>query len=258
MPPSETVLVTGASSGIGLELAKFFAADRSALILVARRGERLDALTKDLKAAHGIEVRTIAKDLAAPGAVEEIHESLKNRGVAVDVLVNNAGFGKQGRFHEIDAAQQSEMIRLNVLALTDLTRAFLPAMIARRKGGILNVASTASFQPGPMMSVYYATKAYVLFFTEGIAEELKGTGVTATCLCPGPTRTEFMARAGFKASNAFESAAMSAERAARKGHRAFRRGKVVAIPGFVNTLGSLLPRFAPRWLPRKVTKFLNS
>ncbi|MEK7466023.1 MAG: SDR family oxidoreductase [Planctomycetota bacterium] len=258
MPPQETVLVTGASSGIGLEIAKLFAADRSDLVLVARRGERLEALAKELRAKHGIEARVVAKDLAAPGTTEEIYESLKNRGVAIDVLVNNAGFGKQGRFHEIDAAQQSEMIRLNILALTDLTRAFLPGMVARRKGGILNVASTAAFQPGPLMSVYYATKAYVLSFTEGIAEELKGTGVTATCLCPGPTKTEFIARAGMKASNAFEAAAMSAERAARKGHRAFRRGKVVAIPGVVNFLGAFLPRIAPRWLPRKVTRRLNS
>jgi short-subunit dehydrogenase len=257
MPPTETVLITGASSGIGLELAKLFAADRSDLVLVARRGERLEALAKELKAKHGIEARVVVKDLAAPGAAEDLFESLKNRGVAVDVLVNNAGFGKQGRFHEIDAAQQSEMIRLNVLALTELSRAFLPGMVARRKGGILNVASTASFQPGPLMSVYYATKAYVLFFTEGIAEELKGTGVTATCLCPGPTRTEFTARAGMKASNAFDAAAMGAERAARKGHRAFRRGKVVAIPGVVNSLGAFLPRITPRWLPRKVTKLLN-
>lgn len=258
MPPTETVLVTGASSGIGLELARLFAADRSDLVLVARRGERLEALAAELKAKHGIEARVVVKDLAAVGAAEEIRESLRNRGVTVDVLVNNAGFGIQGRFHEIDAVRQSEMVRLNVLALTELTCAFLPGMVQRRKGGILNVASTAAFQPGPFMSVYYATKAYVLFLTEGLAEELKGTGVVASCLCPGPTFTEFVARAGMKESPAFNAAAMSALRAAKKGHRAFRRGKVVAIPGVMNSLGAFLPRLTPRWLPRKVTKRLNS
>lgn len=257
MPPSETVLITGASSGIGLELARAFAADRSDLVLVARRADRLEALARELKERHGVESRVLARDLSRPEAPAEIFEALRNRGVVVDVLVNNAGFGMHGRFAEIDAAVPMEMVQVNVAALTALTRLFLPGMIARRRGGILNVASTAAFQPGPMLSVYYATKAYVLSLTEGISEELKGTGVRATCLCPGPTVTEFIARANMSASKLFVAGAMSAERAARKGHRAFRRGKVVAIPGIVNELGAFATRFSPRWLARKVTKMLN-
>ncbi|MCE9581064.1 MAG: SDR family oxidoreductase [Planctomycetes bacterium] len=257
MPPSEIVLITGASSGIGLELARAFARDRSDLVLVARRADKLEALARELKEKHGIDVRVVPKDLARPESPAELFEALRNRGVAVDVLVNNAGFGMHGRFAELDAAGQLEMVQLNVVALTALTRLFLPGMIARRKGGVLNVASTAAFQPGPMLSAYYATKAFVLSLTEGISEELRGTGVRATCLCPGPTTTEFIARADMAESKLFQAGAMSAERAARKGHRAFRRGKVVAIPGIVNSLGAFATRLSPRWLARKVTMILN-
>jgi len=257
MPPAETVLVTGASSGIGLELARAFARDRSDLVLVARRTDKLEALARELKEKHGIEVCVLPKDLARPESPGEVFEALRNRGIAVDVLVNNAGFGMRGQFAELDAAGQLEMVQLNVVALTSLTRLFLPGMIARRKGGVLNVASTAAFQPGPRLSVYYATKAFVLSLTEGVSEELKGTGVRATCLCPGPTMTEFIARADMSDSKLVQAGPMSAARAARKGHRAFRRGKVVAIPGGVNSLGAFATRLAPRWLVRKVTKILN-
>lgn len=258
MPASETVLVTGASSGIGLELAKCFAADRSDLVLVARRADRMEALAKELEGKHGITARVVAKDLTRPEAPAELFESLKNRGVHVDVLVNNAGFGLQGKFFELDPRRQLDMIQLNVLALTELSRLFLPPMIARRKGGVLNVGSTAGFQPGPNLAVYYATKAFVLSFTEAIAEELKGTGVHATILCPGPTHTEFVARANMESSKLFKAGAMSAERAARKGHRAFRRKRVIAIPGMVNEIGAFMPRLSPRCVTRKITKFINS
>ncbi|MBI2922869.1 MAG: SDR family oxidoreductase [Planctomycetes bacterium] len=254
----ETVLITGASSGIGLELARLFAADGADLVLVARRGERLEALAKELEASHGSRARAISKDLSDPAAPAQIAEALRNRGAAVDVVVNNAGFGALGRFAQIDERRQLDMVQLNVAALTHLTRLFLPAMIERRRGGILNVASTAAFQPGPLMSVYYATKAYVLSLTEGLAEELRGTGVVASCLCPGPTFTEFLVRAEMKQSAAFEAAAMSAKKVAKIGYRGFRRGRVVVVPGAANRMGTLLVRAAPRWLARRVTFFLNS
>lgn len=253
----ETVLITGASSGIGLELARLFAADKCDLVLVARRADRLEALAKELEAAHGIRARAIAKDLADPAAPAQLAEALRNRGAAIDVVVNNAGFGALGHFARLDERRQLEMVQLNVAALTHLTRLFLPGMVERHRGGVLNVASTAAFQPGPLMSVYYATKAYVLSLTEGLAEELRGTGVVASCLCPGPTFTEFLVRAEMKQSAAFEAAAMSAARVARVGYRGFRKGRVVVVPGFGNRLGTLLVRAVPRWLARKATFYLN-
>jgi hypothetical protein len=254
----ETVLVTGPSAGIGLELARLFAADGADLVLVARRAERLEALAKELEGRHPIRVHVLPRDLAAPGAATDLAEALRNRNLEVDVLVNNAGFGLMGAFHTLSPGRQSEMIRLNVSALTDLTRLLLPGMLARRRGGVLNVASTAGFQPGPNMAVYYATKAYVLSFTEALFEELRGSGVTVTCFCPGPTFTEFARVAGMEHSNIFRASATGAEKAARAGHRGFRRGKLIVIPGFVNRLGTLLAQIGPRWVVRKVARSLNS
>ena len=187
----ETVLITGASSGIGLELARLFAADGSDLILVARREAELQSLADDMAASHGISARVMTEDLSDLSAPQRIVDRLATDELELDVLVNNAGFGLRGPAAELDLQRQLDMLQVNVTALTHLTRLLLPAMIARRRGGVLNVASTAAFQPGPHMAVYYATKAYVLSFSEALAEELGGTGVTVSCLAPGPTATEF-------------------------------------------------------------------
>ncbi|HLN57107.1 MAG TPA: SDR family oxidoreductase, partial [Thermoanaerobaculia bacterium] len=193
---SGNALVTGASSGIGKELARLIAADGYDLVLVARRQERLEELARELSVAHGVSARVIAADLADPDSPKRIVEELEAERIAVDVLVNNAGFGIYGRLWNSDITRQLEIIQVNVVALTDLTGRLLPGMVSRKRGRIVNVASTAAFQPGPYQAVYYATKAYVLSFSEAIAEELKGTGVTVTALCPGPTTTEFQEAAG--------------------------------------------------------------
>src|SRR5438128_1555599 len=184
-------LITGASSGIGLELAKLFARDEHDVVLVARRADKLKQLAAQLGSAHNIRATVIPADLADPAAPEEIFRALRAADVELDVLVNNAGFGVTGPFLATDAAAELRMIQVNVTALTHLTKLFLPGMLGRGAGRVLNVASTAGFQPGPLMAVYYATKAYVISFSDALAEELRGTGVTVTCLCPGPTKTGF-------------------------------------------------------------------
>lgn len=254
---SETVLVTGASSGIGLELAKCFAADGCRLILVARSGPALEALAAECRASCKVEAQVLAADLALPESPRHIFESLKTSGITVDVVINNAGFGTQGPFAKTVPERQLEMLQVNITALTHLTRLFLPGMIERRRGGMLNVASTAAFQPGPLMAVYYATKAYVLSFSEAIAEELRGTGVTVTTLCPGPTYTNFTAVAHMKNSPLFKFGAMSAASVARIGHDAFRQGRFVAIAGLKNRLAAFSVRLAPRVFVRKIAWRLN-
>jgi len=254
---SETVLVTGASSGIGRELAKCFAADGSRLILVARSGPALESLAVELRQSHKIEAQVFTADLALPETPCRIFESLEEAGTRVDVLVNNAGFGTQGPFADTVLERQLEMLQVNITALTHLTRLFLPGMIERRHGGVLNVASTAAFQPGPLMAVYYATKAYVVSFSEAIAEELRGRGVTVTALCPGPTFTNFTAVAGMVNSPLFKFGAMSAESVARIGHDAFRRGRFIAVAGLKNWLAAFSVRLMPRLIVRKITHRLN-
>lgn len=254
----ETVLVTGASSGIGLELARLFAAEGSNLVLVARSTDKLEQLAAELRAAGKVEVSVESVDLVNPQGPRRLHETLERKGIAVDVLVNNAGFGAIGPVATLDAQRQLDMIALNVGALTHLTRLFLPAMLARRRGGVLNVSSTAAFQPGPNMAVYYATKAYVQWFTEALAEEVKDSGVTITCFCPGPTHTGFKKEAGMDGVRLFRLGAMDAASVARIGHQAFRTGRIVAIAGLANKLPVFLERFAPRALVRKVTKRLNT
>src|SRR6266403_1281484 len=199
----ETVLVTGASSGIGRALAKCFAAEGCRLILVARKRSALASLADELRKPHGTHSEILTADLAQPDAGARIFRHTETNGTKVDVLVNNAGFGAQGRFGELPVEGQLEMLQVNISALTHLTGLFLPGMIARRRGGVLNVASTAAFQPGPGMAVYYATKAYVLSFSEAVAEELRHSGVTVTALCPGPTRTDFAATADVGNSRLF-------------------------------------------------------
>src|SRR3954454_3939709 len=194
----QTALITGASGGIGLELARVFAAHGYDLVLVARSGGKLEELAGELRTRHGIEARVIAKDLARPESPEELFRELETAGVTVDVLINNAGFATFGPFVAADLHAELEELQLNVVTLTHLTKKLLPAMVARKRGGVLNVASTAAFQPGPFMAIYYATKAYVLSFSEALAAELEGQGVTISVLCPGPTETGFTARAGLE------------------------------------------------------------
>jgi short-subunit dehydrogenase len=253
----ETVLVTGASSGIGRELARCFAADGSRLVLVARSGGALETLADELRKAHKVDARVLVADLALPDAPTRLLKQLHHHGLKVDVLVNNAGFGAQGRFAELLLDRQLQMVQVKITALTHLTRLLLPGMIERRRGGVLNVASTAAFQPGPQMAVYSATKAYVLSFGEALAEEVAGTGVTVTALCPGPTETGFGDAAQMKDSRLFRLGRMSAQKVAEIGHQAFRRGRVVVVPGLRNRLLAFSVRFSPRSVARKIAGALN-
>ncbi|MBI3506844.1 MAG: SDR family oxidoreductase [Proteobacteria bacterium] len=253
MPQKETVLITGASSGLGLELVRLFAADGADIVLVARRKDKLETLAAEIK-GRGSEARVIAADLAEPDAPKRIHAELARAGVQIDVLVNNAGFGARGPLAESET--QAEMLQVNISALTELSRLFLPGMIKRRRGGILNVASTAAFQPGPFMAVYYASKAYVLSFTEALAEEVRGTGVVVSCLAPGAFQTEFFEKAKMKGA-LLSRMGGSAEDVASIGYKGFRRGKVVVVPGFQNRLGAASVRFTPRFVVRRVVGKIN-
>jgi short-subunit dehydrogenase len=252
---AETVLITGSSSGIGLELARLFAADKSNLILVARSQDRLEALAEELRESHGVGIVVLPHDLADPAAPQAICDATK--GSVVDVVVNNAGFGAVGAVVDLPLQRQLDMLQVNITALTHLTRLFLPGMIERKRGGVLNVGSTAGFQPGPGMAVYYATKANVLSFTEALAEEVAGTGVKVTCLAPGPTATGFGVDSGMERSLLFRLGAMDAATVARRGYRGFRRGKVIVVPGLKNKLGAFAVRFAPRSFVRKLVKRLQ-
>jgi uncharacterized protein len=255
--PKPTALITGASLGIGHELAKLFAADGSNLALVARSEDKLSEIGRQLQMKHGIAVHVLAKDLAKPEAPQEIFTELQKAGVSVDVLVNNAGFGSYGFFAESDPVRDLEMIAVNITTLTHLTRLFLPEMLRKKSGGILNVASTAGFQPGPLMAEYYATKAYVISLTEALANELNGSGVTASVLCPGPTATDFQARAGLKDSPLFASGVMTAEAVARYAYRNFLKGKTTIIPGFKNRVLLQIERFAPRALTPRIVRAMQ-
>ena len=254
----ETALVTGASSGIGEELARLFAADGADLVLVARREERLRRLATELEGAHGTASRIEPVDLSEPAEVAALCERLEAAGVSVDVLVNNAGFGARGGVAELDPGRQLQMLRLNVEALTSLTRALLPGMLERGRGGVLNVASVAGFQPGPFMAVYYASKAYVLSFSEALAEELRGSGVTVTALAPGPTVTEFESEAGLEGRLLFRLGPMAAGPVARAGYRGLRRGRVLVVPGIGNKALAFSHRIFPRWMVRRVVRKLQS
>jgi hypothetical protein len=254
---SETVLITGASSGIGLELARCFAADKCRLVLVARNTAALQSLAEELHRERGIQTKVLTADLSRPETPARVFNELHQAGVTVDVLVNNAGFGAHGPLAELPLRRQLEMIQVNLAALTELTGLFLPGMIERKCGGVLNVGSLAGFLPGPGMAVYFATKAYVLSFTEALAEELAGTGLTVTALCPGPTSTNFGNVARGQKEHRVRITKMSAEVVARCGHNAFRRGRVLCIPGVQNHFLIFLTRITPRWFQRKIVKSLN-
>ena len=254
---SETVLVTGASSGIGLELAKCFAADQANLVLVARNTTALEALAAELRREHKVEVCIITADLAQPESPQRIFDELHGRGVTVDVLVNNAGFGLHGGFAELPLARQLEIIQVNVAALVALTRLCLPGMVQRRRGGILNVGSVAGFVAGPNMAIYYASKAFVQSFSEALFEELRDTGVSVTNLCPGPTETNFSQTARAYQTRSKQVSKMSAAEVAVAGHRAFRAGRCVCVPGAGNKFFILLIRLFPRSVARRVVGKYN-
>ena len=254
----QTALITGASAGLGREYAQLFAKDGHDLVLVARRRERLDELARELTAAHGTACTVIAADLVAPSAARLIADQVQAAGLAIDFLVNNAGFGKRGSFAQSEVRPQLEMIDVNVRALVELTHLFLPGMLERKQGRILNIASMAGFVPGPFMATYYASKAFVLSFTESLAQELRGTGVTVTASCPGPTDTEFGEVAGSSKSNLFKRHVADAASVARHGYRAMLAGKVVAIPGLQNKLSVQSVRIAPRAAVRAISGKLNS
>ena len=252
------MLITGASGGIGLELTRLFAQDRYNLVLVARTGETLDAVAADLRSVHGISTYVIARDLANPTAAHEIFNEVQQYGLSVDVLVNNAGLGTFGPFTATDLQTELEVIAVNMAALTALTHLFLPEMLKRKSGRILNVASTAAFQPGPLMAVYYASKAYVVSFSEALANELRGTGVTVTALCPGPTKTGFHARAAMEKSGMLKYlAVMDAETVAHAGYDAMMRGRTMVIPGYLNALTVFAVRFIPRSLAATIARLIQ-
>ena len=258
---TQTVLITGASGGIGYELAKLFARDHYNLVLVARSGDKLNQVAAELQGQFAVTVKTLALDLAAVPAAHFVFDQLRREGIAVDVLVNNAAFGAFGEFASMAEGEILGQIQLNITALTHLTRLFLPPMLARRSGKIVNVASTAAFQPGPLMAVYYATKAYVLSFSEALANEVAGSGVVVSCFCPGPTDTGFQKRAGMENSRVVKKiGGMSAEKVARVGYRGLMAGRTVVISGVQNWLAAESVRFAPRkwvtaisrWVTEKV------
>ncbi|HVE41728.1 MAG TPA: SDR family oxidoreductase [Planctomycetota bacterium] len=255
----ESVLITGASGGIGEEFAKLFASKGYDLVLVSRNAEKLDLLGASLAAAHAIRAEILAVDLSTSAAAATVQTFLESKGIAPDVLVNNAGFGTFGAFAENELDAELAQIQLNVTTLTHLTKLLLPGMLRRGRGKILNVASTAAFQAGPLMAVYYATKAYVLSFSEALANELKGSGVSVTCLCPGGTRTGFMARAkmGNPEILSKSSVMMEAADVARRGVDGLMKGKRLVIPGMLNKILAHATRFGTRGLNASVVRGIN-
>ncbi len=247
-------LITGASSGIGAALAELCAADGYEVILAARNLPELEARARDLTARHRVAARALQADLSQPDAAPTLFDAAG----PVDVLINNAGFGLRGAYAETDWTAEARMVQVNVIALAHLTKLYLPVMLQRGSGRILNVASTAAFVSGPFMAIYYASKAFVFSLSQALSEETKGTGVTVTVLCPGPTRTNFFDAAGMGKTNLFKGPSMSAEEAAREGYAAMMRGDAEVIAGSRNRWMIWGTRFAPRSMLRGITRRLNS
>lgn len=246
MNNNKTVLITGASRGIGYELALLFAKNSYRLVLVSRSKDKLKEIQKYFTAVYRIEVIVIAKDLSLPNAAIEIFDELQDQKITVDVLVNNAGIGFFGNFNDADSLQISQIMQINIVALTELTKLILTGMVIRKEGKILNVSSLAAFQPGPFMAVYYASKAYVQSFSEAIACELKGTGVTVTTLCPGPTKSGFQSNVGSENSTISRLHLLSsAEEVAYYAYKELHAGKIIAIPGFLNTSIVFMAKIIP-------------
>ena len=254
----KTALITGATKGIGYELTKLFARDYYDLVLVARNKDKLIEIKEDLSNKYDIDILIIAKDLSVPNAALEIFRETIEKQIVVDVLVNNAGIGDFEIFNNADLSKISQIMQINIVSLTELTKFYLKGMVYRKEGKILNVSSMAAFQPGPYMAVYYASKAYVQSFSEAIASELKRTGVTVTALCPGPTKSGFQHKVGSESSNLAKlNLLSSSEYVAKYGYRALHEGKRVAIPGFVNTSLINTAKFIPRKTTIQVVKKLQ-
>lgn len=250
---ADTALITGASAGLGARFALALAADGHDVILTARRSDRLDELAATIRNRFGVSAHVIPADLAAPGAVAGLMADIARAGLAVNLLINNAGFGARGAFAELDGAMQARMIDLNCRALVELCHAMLPGMIQMRSGGILNVASTAAFQPGPWMTVYYATKAFVLSFSEGLHEEVKGKGVRVAALCPGPTRTEFADVAAMADSALFKRFAGNPDKVVADGLAALKANRAVKVSGMLNRMMAGAIRLTPRGIARRLS-----
>lgn len=248
-----TTLITGASSGIGLELAKQFAAGGDDVVLVARSEEKLLELAELMRSTYSVQATVLCSDLAKPDSVDQLFSELEQRSIVIDNLVNNAGFGALGEFVKLSVDRQTDMLMVNIVALTRLTRLLLPGMLQRGHGGVLNVGSIAAYQAGPGMSVYYASKAYVLSFTEALHEELGGSGLRVTCLEPGPTTTGFGDDSGMSNLAMFKSQAMSAADVAKAGYLAFQNNTDVVIPGWKNRIMKTSAGFLPRFVTRKIT-----
>lgn len=250
-----SAVITGASTGLGREFARLCAEEGYDVVLVARSRPQLEELAAQIRQTTGRGVRVIVKDLSIPDAAAELFDELTSAGLEIEILINNAGFGLVGRFWQLDEEQQMQMVQLNVGALTHLTRLFLPGFVQRRRGRILNVASTAAFQPGPLMAVYYATKAYVVSFSEAVHNEAREYGVTVTALCPGPTKTQFDKRAGGTKTRLFRSRnVMDALTVAKIGLDAMKQGKPLVIAGHLNAAMAFLTRFAPRQLAASMAR----
>lgn len=253
-----TALITGASGGIGYELAQLFAQDGYDLIIIARGADKLKQVADELQKQFGISVKPITLDLSLPSAPQELFDQLQREEIAIDILVNNAGYAKYGEFADMPMEDALGQIQLNISTLTVLTKLFLTPMRERRSGKIMNVASTAGFQPGPLMSVYYATKAYVISFSEALANELQGSGVTVTCFCPGATDTGFQYRAGNENSRLFKTLGpMNVKRVARDGYRGLMKGRTLIISGFKNKLTAFSVRIAPRKLATHISRWVS-
>ena len=252
-----TALITGASAGLGEGFARALAADRHDLILTARRADRLEALAADLRGQHGVAVHVIAADLADPSAPGRLMAEVAAAGLIIDTLVNNAGYGLRGPVAALDAGEQLGIVDVNCRALVALACAVLPGMIERRSGGILNIASTAAFQPGPWMAVYYASKAFVLSFSEALHEEAKPHGVRVAALCPGPTHTEFAGRAGMTDIALFTKLASGPDAVVRDGLAALKGNQAVKVSGAANALMAESIRFTPRFLARRIAGSLQ-
>ena len=251
---SKTALITGASGGIGYELALLLARDGFDCILVARSRDKLDELAARLESEFRVKTLVVARDLSKPTAVDEIYEEVSAASMSIDLLVNNAGFPVYGRFVDTDWQAELDMLQVNVVALTALTKLFVRGMVERRNGRILNLASTAAFVPGPLMAVYYASKAYVLSFSQALANELQGTGVTVTALAPGPTRTGFQKRGVMEDSRLVRGQIADAKSVAAAGYRGMMRGKTIVIPGFSNKLIPWVARVSPRGTVTRVVR----